>query len=162
MSVLSDTSPSWKKHITQNLSNKSIVNCGRKATSSLQILIHPVRNAFSIVLPPPNVTGSLHMGHAFQHTIMDVFTRYNRSKGNQTLWQPGTDHAGIATQMVVERQLRIENISRHDLGRDKFTEKVWDWKSQSGGTITSQMRRLGHLLTGTESASRWTNLSQRP
>ncbi len=100
-------------------------------------------NAFSIVLPPPNVTGSLHMGHAFQHTIMDVFTRYNRSKGNQTLWQPGTDHAGIATQMVVERQLGLENISRHDLGRDKFTEKVWEWKSQSGGTITSQMRRLG-------------------
>ena len=101
------------------------------------------KNAFSIVLPPPNVTGSLHMGHAFQHTIMDVFTRYNRSKGNQTLWQPGTDHAGIATQMVVERQLGLENISRHDLGRDKFTEKVWDWKSKSGGTITSQMRRLG-------------------
>ena len=100
-------------------------------------------NAYSIVLPPPNVTGSLHMGHAFQHTIMDVYTRYNRSKGNQTLWQPGTDHAGIATQMVVERQLGLENISRHDLGRDKFTEKVWDWKSQSGGTITSQMRRLG-------------------
>ena len=100
-------------------------------------------NAYSIVLPPPNVTGSLHMGHAFQHTIMDVYTRYNRSKGNQTLWQPGTDHAGIATQMVVERQLGLENISRHDLGRDKFTEKVWDWKLKSGGTITSQMRRLG-------------------
>ena len=83
------------------------------------------------------------MGHAFQHTIMDVYTRYNRSKGSQTLWQPGTDHAGIATQMVVERQLGQENISRHDLGRDKFTEKVWDWKSKSGGTITSQMRRLG-------------------
>ena len=97
------------------------------------------------------------MGHAFQHTIMDVYTRYNRSKGNQTLWQPGTDHAGIATQMVVERQLSMKNISRHDLGRDKFTEKVWDWKSQSGGTITSQMRRLGHLLTGTESALRWMN-----
>ena len=101
------------------------------------------RDAFSIVLPPPNVTGSLHMGHAFQHTIMDVYTRYNRSKGNQTLWQPGTDHAGIATQMVVERQLSMQDISRHDLGREKFTEKVWDWKSQSGGTITSQMRRLG-------------------
>ena len=100
-------------------------------------------NAFSIVLPPPNVTGSLHMGHAFQHTIMDVLTRYHRGKGEQTLWQPGTDHAGIATQMVVERQLAAKDISRHDLGRDKFTEKVWDWKSQSGGTITSQMRRLG-------------------
>jgi len=101
------------------------------------------KDAFSIVLPPPNVTGSLHMGHAFQHTIMDVYTRYNRSKGNQTLWQPGTDHAGIATQMVVERQLSMDNISRHNLGREKFTEKVWDWKSKSGGTITSQMRRLG-------------------
>ncbi len=101
------------------------------------------QNAYSIVLPPPNVTGSLHMGHAFQHTIMDVLTRYHRSKGNQTLWQPGTDHAGIATQMVVERQLERQNISRHDLGREKFTEKVWDWKHHSGGTITSQMRRLG-------------------
>ena len=99
--------------------------------------------SFSIVLPPPNVTGSLHMGHAFQHTIMDVYTRYNRSKGKQTLWQPGTDHAGIATQMVVERQLGLEGISRHDLGREKFTEKVWEWKLKSGGTITSQMRRLG-------------------
>jgi len=83
------------------------------------------------------------MGHAFQHTIMDVLTRYHRSKGEQTLWQPGTDHAGIATQMVVERQLESQNISRHDLGREKFTEKVWDWKHHSGGTITSQMRRLG-------------------
>ena len=101
------------------------------------------KDSYSIVLPPPNVTGSLHMGHAFQHTIMDVYTRYNRSKGKQTLWQPGTDHAGIATQMVVERQLGLENISRHDLGREKFTEKIWDWKSKSGGTITSQMRRLG-------------------
>ncbi len=101
------------------------------------------KDAYSIVLPPPNVTGSLHMGHAFQHTIMDVYTRYNRSKGKQTLWQPGTDHAGIATQMVVERQLGLEDISRHDLGREKFTEKVWEWKAKSGGTITSQMRRLG-------------------
>ena len=101
------------------------------------------KDSYSIVLPPPNVTGSLHMGHAFQHTIMDVYTRYNRSKGKQTLWQPGTDHAGIATQMVVERQLGLENISRHDLGREKFTEKIWDWKSKSGGTIMSQMRRLG-------------------
>jgi len=101
------------------------------------------QNTYSIVLPPPNVTGSLHMGHAFQHTIMDVLTRYHRSKGEQTLWQPGTDHAGIATQMVVERQLESQNISRHDLGREKFTEKVWDWKHHSGGTITSQMRRLG-------------------
>ena len=100
-------------------------------------------NAYSIMLPPPNVTGSLHMGHAFQHTIMDVLTRYHRGKGEQTLWQPGTDHAGIATQMVVERQLAAQDITRHDVGREKFIEKIWDWKEQSGGTITSQMRRLG-------------------
>ncbi len=100
-------------------------------------------NAYSIMLPPPNVTGSLHMGHAFQHTIMDVLTRYHRAQGEQTLWQPGTDHAGIATQMVVERQLAAENITRHNLGREKFTQKIWDWKEQSGGTITQQMRRLG-------------------
>lgn len=101
------------------------------------------KNAYSIMLPPPNVTGSLHMGHAFQHTIMDVLTRYHRGKGEQTLWQPGTDHAGIATQMVVERQLAAQDITRHDVGREKFIEKIWDWKEQSGGTITSQMRRLG-------------------
>ena len=101
------------------------------------------KDAYSIVLPPPNVTGSLHMGHAFQHTIMDVLTRYHRGKGDQTLWQPGTDHAGIATQMVVERQLAQQNITRHEVGREQFIEKIWDWKEKSGGTITSQMRRLG-------------------
>ncbi|CAC9640542.1 Valyl-tRNA synthetase (EC 6.1.1.9) [uncultured Gammaproteobacteria bacterium] len=101
------------------------------------------KNTYCIMLPPPNVTGSLHMGHAFQHTIMDVLTRYHRGKGEQTLWQPGTDHAGIATQMVVERQLAAQDMTRHDIGRDKFTHKIWDWKQQSGGTITSQMRRLG-------------------
>jgi valyl-tRNA synthetase len=101
------------------------------------------KNSYSIALPPPNVTGSLHMGHAFQHTIMDILTRYHRSKGDQTLWQPGTDHAGIATQMVVERQLANDNLTKHDIGRDKFIEKVWEWKDLSGGTITSQMRRLG-------------------
>jgi valyl-tRNA synthetase len=101
------------------------------------------KNAYSIMLPPPNVTGSLHMGHAFQHTIMDVYSRYNRMKGKQTLWQPGTDHAGIATQMVVERRLAGQGISKHDLGRADFTQKIWDWKQESGGTITRQMRRLG-------------------
>lgn len=101
------------------------------------------KNSYSIALPPPNVTGSLHMGHAFQHTIMDILTRYHRSKGDQTLWQPGTDHAGIATQMVVERQLANDKLTKHDIGRDKFIEKVWEWKDLSGGTITSQMRRLG-------------------
>ncbi|QKQ23960.1 valine--tRNA ligase [Candidatus Ruthia endofausta] len=101
------------------------------------------KNAYCIMLPPPNVTGSLHMGHAFQHTIMDILTRYHRANGEQTLWQPGTDHAGIATQMVVERQLAVQKMTRHKLGRDKFIDKIWDWKAQSGGTITSQMRRLG-------------------
>ncbi|MCF7521899.1 valine--tRNA ligase [Neisseria sp. ZJ106] len=99
--------------------------------------------AFSIQLPPPNVTGTLHMGHAFNQTIMDGLTRYYRMKGCNTAWIPGTDHAGIATQIVVERQLAAQNVSRHDLGREKFLEKVWEWKEQSGGTITEQMRRVG-------------------
>ncbi|MDM1781897.1 valine--tRNA ligase [Acinetobacter indicus] len=99
--------------------------------------------SFCIMIPPPNVTGSLHMGHGFNNAIMDALTRYNRMSGKNTLWQPGTDHAGIATQMVVERQLGAEGISRHDLGREKFIEKVWEWKEQSGGNITHQIRRLG-------------------
>ncbi|OOR88344.1 valine--tRNA ligase [Moraxella bovis] len=99
--------------------------------------------SFSIAIPPPNVTGSLHMGHGFNNTIMDALTRFHRMKGYNTLWQPGTDHAGIATQMVVERQLGLDGISRHDLGREKFIEKVWEWKGQSGGNITRQIRRLG-------------------
>lgn len=98
---------------------------------------------YSIMIPPPNVTGSLHMGHAFQDSIMDALIRYHRMKGNNTLWQVGTDHAGIATQMVVERQLAAQDISRHDLGREKFLDKVWEWKEQSGGTITRQLRRMG-------------------
>ncbi|TAM11379.1 MAG: valine--tRNA ligase [Nevskiaceae bacterium] len=98
---------------------------------------------YSIVIPPPNVTGTLHMGHAFQHTIMDALTRYHRMRGERTLWQPGTDHAGIATQMVVERNLKREGTSRSALGRDKFVEKVWEWKDHSHGIITSQIRRLG-------------------
>jgi valyl-tRNA synthetase len=95
------------------------------------------------MIPPPNVTGSLHMGHGFNNAIMDALTRYNRMSGKNTLWQPGTDHAGIATQMVVERQLAAQDISRHDLGREKFIDKIWEWKEQSGGTITRQIRRLG-------------------
>ncbi|MFW1859339.1 valine--tRNA ligase [Acinetobacter defluvii] len=100
-------------------------------------------DSFCIMIPPPNVTGSLHMGHGFNNAIMDALTRYNRMSGKNTLWQPGTDHAGIATQMVVERQLGAQNISRHDLGREKFIDKIWEWKEQSGGTITRQIRRLG-------------------
>ena len=98
---------------------------------------------FCILLPPPNVTGTLHMGHGFNQAIMDALTRYHRMRGANTLWQPGTDHAGIATQIVVERQLDAQGVSRHDLGREKFLEKVWEWKEYSGGTITRQMRRLG-------------------
>ncbi|MBB5392598.1 MULTISPECIES: valine--tRNA ligase [unclassified Herbaspirillum] len=99
--------------------------------------------SFSIQLPPPNVTGTLHMGHAFNQTIMDGLTRYHRMRGYNTAWIPGTDHAGIATQIVVERQLDAQKVSRHDLGREKFVEKVWEWKEKSGSTITGQMRRMG-------------------
>jgi len=98
---------------------------------------------FCIMIPPPNVTGSLHMGHAFQDTLMDALTRYHRMRGDNTLWQPGTDHAGIATQMVVERQLNSEDLTRHDVGREKFIERIWEWKHESGGTITRQLRRMG-------------------
>src|SRR3990167_203490 len=100
-------------------------------------------DAYTIMIPPPNVTGSLHMGHGFNNAIMDALIRFRRMQGRNTLWQPGTDHAGIATQMVVERQLAADGIGRHDLGREKFLEKVWEWKEQSGGTITRQIRRLG-------------------
>ncbi|HSI43130.1 MAG TPA: valine--tRNA ligase [Methylotenera sp.] len=103
----------------------------------------PKQDNFCILLPPPNVTGTLHMGHGFNQTLMDTLTRYHRMRGDNTLWQPGTDHAGIATQIVVERQLDAQGVSRHDLGREKFLKKVWEWKEYSGGTITKQMRRLG-------------------
>ena len=99
--------------------------------------------AYCIMLPPPNVTGTLHMGHAFQHTLMDALTRYHRMRGDNTLWQPGTDHAGIATQIVVERQLDQQNIKRRELGREEFLKRVWQWKEESGSTITRQMRRMG-------------------
>ncbi|MGH6691539.1 MAG: class I tRNA ligase family protein, partial [Gammaproteobacteria bacterium] len=102
---------------------------------------NPLR--YCILLPPPNVTGTLHMGHAFQHTLMDALARFHRMRGYSTLWQPGTDHAGIATQIVVERQLEAEGTSRRELGRDRFVERVWRWKEESGSAITRQMRRLG-------------------
>ncbi|GAA5189935.1 valine--tRNA ligase [Ferrimonas gelatinilytica] len=101
------------------------------------------KDAYCIMIPPPNVTGSLHMGHAFQDTIMDTLIRYQRMQGKNTLWQVGTDHAGIATQMVVERKLAADNITRQDLGRETFIDKVWEWKEESGGTITQQLRRIG-------------------
>ncbi|MCC7284026.1 MAG: class I tRNA ligase family protein, partial [Acetobacteraceae bacterium] len=98
---------------------------------------------FSLSIPPPNVTGSLHIGHALNNTLQDVLVRWRRMQGRDALWMPGTDHAGIATQMVVERQLAEQGIDRRDLGREKFIEKVWEWKAESGGTITRQLRRLG-------------------
>jgi valyl-tRNA synthetase len=105
--------------------------------------LDPAKPSFSIQLPPPNVTGTLHMGHAFNQTIMDALTRWHRMRGHNTLWVPGTDHAGIATQIVVERQLQDGGLSRHDLGRKNFVAQVWDWKATSGATITRQMRRMG-------------------
>src|SRR5512140_2970895 len=99
--------------------------------------------AYCLQLPPPNVTGTLHMGHAFQQTLMDALIRYHRMRGDNTNWVVGTDHAGIATQIVVERQLEAQGKSRHDLGRDAFIQRVWEWKQESGSTITRQMRRLG-------------------
>lgn len=105
------------------------------------------KESFCIMIPPPNVTGSLHMGHAFQQTIMDTMIRYQRMQGKNTLWQVGTDHAGIATQMVVERKIAAEEgKTRHDYGRDAFIDKIWQWKAESGGTITRQMRRLGNSV----------------
>lgn len=101
------------------------------------------KKPYVIMMPPPNVTGSLHIGHALTFTIQDILIRFHRMLGFDVLWQPGTDHAGIATQMVVERELAKSNITRHDLGREKFVEKVWQWKEQSGGTITKQLRALG-------------------
>ena len=98
---------------------------------------------FSIVMPPPNVTGSLHLGHALDNTLQDILTRYHRMKGDNTLWLPGTDHAGIATQAKVEEQLHQEGVSKYDLGREKFLERVWEWKAQYGSRITRQLRKLG-------------------
>ena len=99
--------------------------------------------SYTIVIPPPNVTGSLHMGHALNNTLQDILARFHRMQGRDVLWQPGMDHAGIATQMMVERQLAEEGKTRHDLGRDAFIERVWDWKAESGGEIIGQLRRLG-------------------
>ena len=101
-------------------------------------------DAYSIVIPPPNVTGSLHIGHALNNTLQDILARYHRMRGKAVLWLPGTDHAGIATQMVVERKLAAEgNVGRRDMGREAFIDKVWEWKAESGGTIVRQLRRLG-------------------
>ena len=105
---------------------------------------NPKANPFSIVIPPPNVTGSLHMGHALNNTLQDVLARFERMRGRDVLWQPGTDHAGIATQSLVERQLtEKQQPGRRELGREEFLKRVWAWKEQSGGTIVNQLKRLG-------------------
>jgi len=108
-------------------------------------LFKPKKNkkSFSIVIPPPNVTGTLHMGHALNNSLQDVLIRYYRMNNYETLWQPGTDHAGIATQALVEKKLEKDNLNKNDLGREKFIEKVWEWKKESGGQISNQLRRLG-------------------
>jgi valyl-tRNA synthetase len=120
-----------------------------EASGACQPTLDPARPSFSIQLPPPNVTGTLHMGHGFNHTIMDALTRYHRMRGFNTLWLPGTDHAGIATQIVVERLLQEQGTSRHAIGRAKFLEHVWAWKEKSGSTITAQMRRIGDTVDWT-------------
>ena len=137
---------------------------GRRSGSS-GTLYEPTLDAgkpsFSIQLPPPNVTGTLHMGHAFNHTIMDALTRYHRMRGYNTLWLPGTDHAGIATQIVVERQLQDEGQSRHDIGRKNFVAQVWEWKEHSGNTITPRCAAWATRSTGRASTSRWTPSCRR-
>src|SRR3954470_2015957 len=120
-----------------------------EASGIYEPTLDSARPSFCIQLPPPNVTGTLHMGHAFNQTIMDSLARYHRMRGFNTLWVPGTDHAGIATQIVVERQLQEQGTSRHDLGRERFAQKVWEWKEKSGNTITSQMRRMGDSVDWT-------------
>lgn len=101
------------------------------------------KRPYTIMMPPPNVTGSLHMGHALTFTLQDILVRFERMRGRDALWQPGTDHAGIATEIVVGNQLAERQISKHDLGREEFVARVWEWKAESGGTITTQLRRLG-------------------
>lgn len=130
--------PEWEK--------RGYGNAGYRGTGKPSLEAAAAGNNFAIQLPPPNVTGTLHMGHAFNQTIMDSLTRYYRMKGANTAWIPGTDHAGIATQIVVERQLQAQGVSRYDLGRDEFTQKIWEWKEKSGNTITTQMRRMGDTV----------------
>ena len=108
--------------------------------------VHTDKQAYSIFLPPPNVTGTLHMGHAFNQTVMDACMRHARMSGKDAAWIPGTDHAGIATQIVVERQLATQGVNRTDLGREAFTAKVWEWKEQSGNIISEQIRRMGSSI----------------
>jgi valyl-tRNA synthetase len=124
--------------------------------------LDPARRSFCIQLPPPNVTGTLHMGHAFQQTLMDVLIRYHRMRGDNTNWVVGTDHAGIATQIVVERQLEAEGKTRHDFGRDKFIERVWQWKRQVARRSRARCAGWATRWRGSTSTSRWTKGCRRP
>ena len=114
---------------------------------------------FSIVIPPPNVTGRLHMGHALNNSLQDVLVRFNRMKGFETLWQPGTDHAGIATQAVVEKNLEKENLDKNQLGREKFIKRIWEWKEKSGGIILDQLKKIVHVI-GLELDLLWIKICQ--
>ena len=143
----------WIKSTRPRKSSGESTSAGNRTAGSRRSGDGP---SYSIVIPPPNVTGTLHLGHAFQQTLMDALTRYHRMRGDATLWQPGTDHAGIATQMVVERQLNAEGKKGSELGRDAFIERVWKWKEQSGGTMAAQMRRLGDSVDWSRDASPWT------
>ena len=137
-----------KKEISKIYDPESVVGCGAISVDEekkyFKAKVNPFKKPYTIVIPPPNVTSILHMGHAFNNTIQDILIRFKRKQGFETLWLPGTDHAGIATQTVVERDLKIkENKSRHDLGREKFVERIWEWKQRHGNQIIDQLKKMG-------------------
>jgi len=131
------------KKYDHSIQEKKIYNFWEKKDAFKPIPTKSKKKVFSIVIPPPNITGRLHMGHALNNSLQDLLVRFYRMKGHETLWQPGTDHAGIATQAIVEKNLAKENISKNDIGREKFIEKVWEWKAESGGLILEQLKKLG-------------------
>ena len=131
------------KKYDHSIQEKKIYNFWEKKDAFKPVPTKSKKKVFSIVIPPPNITGRLHMGHALNNSLQDLLVRFYRMKGHETLWQPGTDHAGIATQAIVEKNLAKENISKNDIGREKFIEKVWEWKEESGGLILEQLKKLG-------------------
>ena len=151
----------WKADIRPRTSRKSGTAPGRTPGPSSRRAVPAQGKPFTIVIPPPNVTGALHMGHALNNTLQDVLIRFKRMQGYRTLWQPGTDHAGIATQSVVEKMLAKDGVRRQDLGREKFVAKVWEWKNEYGDRIVSQLRGWAAPATGRACASPWTRASPR-
>ena len=133
------------KYYKHELVEKQVYD-GWEADNDFKSALDSKKESYCIVIPPPNVTGTLHMGHALNNTLQDILIRYNRMLGKNVLWQPGMDHAGIATEMVVERELAKEKIKKTDLTRDEFVKKVWEWKDVSGGKILNQLKRLGSFL----------------